>query len=153
MIVKRGGVCVSPQTQRLDAQHKNFIFRVVSVCVSSSAFFSFFSWATSQVDNQWQSTIKPCFDIHLVTFLEKAHVESTRRGCCCCSWCSPKENFCLQRWLGLFGCEVGGGMRVRTAALCLLGLISQFEWESSVSFPPGPEAETSREPPSWWSDR
>lgn len=67
--------------------------------------------------------------------------------------CFPKENFCLQRWLGLFGCEVGGGMKVRTAALCLLGFISWFEWEPSASFPPGPEAEISREPPSWWSDR
>lgn len=67
--------------------------------------------------------------------------------------CFPKENFCLQWYLGVFGCEVGGGMRVRTAALCLLGFISWFEWESSASFPPGPEAETSRERPSWWSDR
>lgn len=69
------------------------------------------------------------------------------------SGCFPKENFRLQRWSGLSGYEVGGVMRVRRAVLYLLGFISWLEWESSVSFPPGRVAETSRETSSWWSDR
>lgn len=62
---------MSPQIQRLDAEHKNFTFRVVSVCVSSSAIVSFFDCATCHVDNQQ----KVLLDIQLVTFLEQACVE------------------------------------------------------------------------------
>lgn len=66
----------------------------------------------------------------------------------------PKGEFLSAEVVGTFWLsEVGDVMRVRRAALYLLGFISWLEWESSVSFPPGPVAETSRETSSWWSDR
>lgn len=93
-----GCVCVSPQMQRLDAEHKNFTLRVVAVCVSSSAsffilFYFFFNFMVFSIINR-----RSCFDIKLVTSLEQAHVEQTRRVAV---GCFPEENFCLQRWLGL----------------------------------------------------
>lgn len=157
--VKRGrvGVCVSPQTQKMDAEHKIFFFRVVSVCVSSSVFFFLFlagPHPNLTLNGNQQSN--PALISSLLPSWSK-HTWNKQEGIAVVAvvavGCFPKENFCLQRRLGLFGCEVGGGTRVRTAALCPLGLISWFEWESSVSFPPGPDAETSREPPSWCSDR
>lgn len=65
------------------------------------------------------------------------------------SRCFLEKNFWLQKWLGLLGGGVGHSTRAGRAALCVLGCISQLEWESSVNFPPGPAAETSREPLSW----
>jgi len=66
---------------RVNDEHKNFSFRVVSVCVSSPAFFFAFVLNPKMMVSGGPQM---CFDTNLVTFLEHAHVEERRMGRCRC---------------------------------------------------------------------
>lgn len=146
---KKRCVCVSPQMERLDAEHKTFTFRVVSVCVSSLAFFAFFSGATFQVGNQRKVLLwyQAC---HL---LVASKCGTDKKGLLLLLLSASQRRISVWRSGWEFWPWGGRWHENQEAALCLPDFILWFEWESSISFPPGPVAETSREPPSWWSDR
>ena len=76
-VLKRGGGECLELPVAADAERKNFNFRVVSICMCSQPFFFLFV-PNPKVTVSSGSRI--CFDTNLVTFLEQACVEETRRG-------------------------------------------------------------------------